>query len=114
MWPPAIGGPHPTSTRVSALVDAVYTNTSETLVGSSTDPATSNPSVEANAIRDPSAVIEIAGDDTGNGDSSPPGRTLIRRVRPAVRSRRKTSHALLVSPGTRLLASDRNATYRPL
>ena len=48
--------------------------------------------------------------------ASPAGRprpTLMRRVSPVPRSCRNTSHALFVSPGTRLLASDRNATKRP-
>ena len=39
--------------------------------------------------------------------------TLTITVVPSVRSRRKTSPALLVSPATRLLATEVNATKRP-
>src|SRR5918995_589429 len=42
-----------------------------------------------------------------------PTEVLIRRVVPVCRSRMKMSVAWLVSPGVRLVACDRNATYRP-
>ncbi len=44
---------------------------------------------------------------------TPPAPTLMRVVSPDTRSRRKTSVAKLVSPETRLVASESKATSRP-
>ena len=62
----------------------------------------------------PLSFIEMAGESSVGVACCPSQPTLMRRVVPAPdRSRRNTSQALFVSPGTRLLASDRNAMNRP-
>ncbi len=55
----------------------------------------------------------IAGSPEAPMACTPDELTLTRVVVPAWRSRRKTSEVPLVSPGTRLLADDWNATKRP-
>src|SRR5271169_3064635 len=63
---------------------------------------------DANATQRPSLLND--GVMLGPFASAPPGPTLTRVVVPAARSKTKTSEKLLVSSGTRLLASEWNAT----
>src|SRR5207253_196192 len=66
---------------------------------------------ESKAAHRPLGLIDGCCD--GNGDWPAPGFSLNRRVSFFSRSRTKTSISPLVSPGTRLLASDSNTTKRP-
>src|SRR5438067_7265110 len=66
---------------------------------------------ESKAAHSPLGLM--AGCCEGSGDWPAPGFSDSRRVSPVFRSRTKTSISLLVSPGTRLGASDSKTTNRP-
>src|SRR5207249_4297465 len=66
---------------------------------------------DQNATNRPSPPI--AGPPLAPFASAPALSTLMRSVVPVTRSRTKTSEASLPSSGTRLVALDVNATYRP-
>src|SRR5262249_13732250 len=74
-------------------------------------PATRFEAFEENATKSPSALR--LGETLTPFASLPALSTLTRVVVPDDRSRRKMSPAPLVSPATRLVASDRKATRRP-
>src|SRR5438876_469355 len=103
-WTP----PGPTLTRSVEAVSRSRTKTSQlALVSSGTRFVASDP----NATNRPSALI--AGKTLAPSASIPALSTLTRSVDPVARSRTNTSEALLLSSGTRLVAFDVNATYRP-
>jgi len=95
-------------TRVVSPACRARTNTSATPLVS---PATSPSASEVNDTHVPSPLI--AGLADAPLPSVPELLTLTRVVTPDCRSRRKTSLTPLVSPATRLVATDSNTTYRP-
>jgi hypothetical protein len=74
-------------------------------------PGTRLPAYESYAMNRPSA--EIAGWRLSSLPGAPSNPPLTRLVHPINRSWTNTSRNTLVSPGTRFVESDTNATYRP-
>ncbi|GAB3842080.1 hypothetical protein GCM10029963_14530 [Micromonospora andamanensis] len=107
--PPPPAGPPVAETLIRPVVPVTRsrTNTSDVaLVSSDTRGA-----VEAKATYRPSALI--AGVPAPASASVPSAARLTRVVTPVARSRTNTSSAWLVSPGTRFVAVEAKATYRP-
>ena len=76
-------------------------------------PSTRLVAEDSNATNRPSALIEIEGSSLDPFPSIPAVETLTRVVTLVRRSRTNMSSNPFISPDTRLVAPDANATYRP-
>src|SRR5438445_6238564 len=101
----------PWESTLTRLVLPVLRSRAKTSLTVFVSPPTRLFATELNATKRPSA--EIAGTQLAPFPCAPWEATLTRLVLPALRSRTNTSLAPFVSPPTRLLALDRNATKRP-
>ena len=104
-WPPSLA-------RLTRIVRASWRSRTKPSMRPFVSPGTRSEAEESNVTNRPSALSETSPIEAPFA-APPVADALTSSVVPAHRSRTKTSSSPLVSPGTRLGASERKATNRP-